>query len=90
MPRSPGRAGYRWRRLVASLRKQGATCAICGHQIDLRLKWPDPMSFSVDHTQPLSRGGAPLDPANARPAHLGCNSRKGNRVSAPLRTSRPW
>lgn len=89
MPRSPGRTGHKWRQAVARLRVPGARCWICGHEIDLDIKHPDPMSFSVDHVTALSRGGDPLDPANHRPAHLGCNSSRG--VGTPtFATSREW
>lgn len=95
MARSKGRAGRPWRRLAASVRAQarnGAPCCLCGHPIDLTIAHPHPMSFSVEHHTPLSRNGAPRDPSNVGPAHLGCNSRRGNRDPAPTRTatSRAW
>ncbi|WP_372495457.1 HNH endonuclease [Gordonia sputi] len=33
----------------------------------------------VRHIIPRSKGGAPFDPANVRPAHLGCNSARKDR-----------
>nr|WP_256122652.1 HNH endonuclease [Streptomyces sp. LUP47B] len=50
------------------------------------------MSFTLDHEQPLSKGGNLLDPANARPAHRKCNSSRGNRTQAPrpLRATLKW
>ncbi|RBY82673.1 HNH endonuclease [Blastococcus sp. TF02A-26] len=96
-PRSPGRSGHAWRQLVAHVRRlvaRGAGCAWCFEPIDLDLAWPDPRSFSVDHVVALDEGGAPLDPANAVPMHLGCNSSKGTRPLAdrpvPLNTDRAW
>ena len=53
-------------------------CHICGDRVDMALTFPDPMSHSLDHVVPLSRGGT-HEPANASLAHLGCNVRKGNR-----------
>lgn len=40
------------------------------------LRYPDPMSASVDHVMPLSQGGHD-DAANKRAAHLVCNVRRG-------------
>src|SRR6478609_882920 len=50
--------------------------------IDMTLKWPDPASASVDHVIPLRQLG-PRDPRlwsqeNLRPAHLKCNSARGD------------
>lgn len=56
-------------------------CGICFDDINPSLTYPDPESFSVDHIQPLSLGGA-HSYANTRPAHLECNVKRGNRVAA--------
>ena len=53
-------------------------CGICLERVDRRLIWPDPMSPSLDHIVPLSRGGA-HQLANVQCAHLSCNVRKGAR-----------
>lgn len=56
-------------------------CGICSAPVDRNLSWPDPMSPSLDHVLPLSRGGHhTLE--NVALAHLVCNVRKGNRVEA--------
>ena len=58
-------------------------CGLCGEQVDKDLMWPDPMSASLDHIIPLSRGGEhTLD--NVQLAHLVCNIRKNNQVTASL------
>lgn len=58
------------------LSAHGAQCSLCSGPIDLALRSPDPMSYSVDHVVPLYLGGADaLD--NVRPAHRTCNTRKG-------------
>lgn len=92
-PRSKGRTGRPWLRIRATVIANSDVCCICGQPVDKTLKKPDPMSPSVDHIDPLSRGGAEHDPANLRLAHYGCNSRKGNREN-PLtglgRQSRRW
>lgn len=54
------------------------TCQICRKAVDRTLIWPHPMSPSLDHVVPLSKGGA-HDPANVQLAHLDCNTVKGNR-----------
>lgn len=58
-------------------------CAICGNPIDYTLKWPDPMSFVVDHIKPLHKGGTDTL-ANKQAAHNTCNSKKRARIVAPI------
>ncbi|WP_406144172.1 HNH endonuclease [Streptomyces anulatus] len=85
------RNGRPYRRLVAALKAQGDPCARCGHNIDPALDARHPLSFTLDHVVPLSRGGDLLDPANARSMHRRCNSARGNRTGPqPLKTSRRW
>lgn len=55
-------------------------CQLCGEPVSPECRWPDPLSPSIDHIVPLSMGGEhSID--NVQLAHLGCNSRKGNRVA---------
>lgn len=85
------RNGRPYRRLVAAVKAQGDPCARCGHNIDPTLDARHPLSFTLDHVVPLSRGGNLLDPANARAMHRRCNSARGNRVGPqPLKTTRRW
>lgn len=70
----------RLRRRIASTK---AACHICGNPIDYTLKWPDPMSFVVDHVVPIAKGGA-HDLSNAKAAHATCNSKKRARLVAPI------
>lgn len=51
-------------------------CGICHNHLDAALEWPNPLSKSVDHIVPLSRGGAHEQP-NLQWAHLVCNMKKG-------------
>ena len=53
-------------------------CGICTKRVDNRLKYPHPMSASLDHVAPLSRGGGHTY-ANTQLAHLPCNLAKGDR-----------
>lgn len=51
-------------------------CHICGERVSAR-PYPHPLSASMDHVVPLSKGGA-HDPDNVKLAHLRCNVRKGD------------
>lgn len=53
-------------------------CALCGEAIDSTLKWPDPMSQSLEHIVPLALGGE-HSKENCTIAHVSCNSRGGTR-----------
>ena len=55
-------------------------CALCGGAMDYDLKYPDPMSKSLDHDTPLSLGGA-HSKENLQWTHLACNLSKGARVA---------
>lgn len=59
--------------------RDGWTCGICSELVDRNLSYPDPLSPSLDHVIPLSRGGS-HDPSNVQLSHLACNLSKGNRV----------
>ncbi len=65
--------------LVSLWRHQCGICPLCGQRIDSSLAYPDPLSKSVDHIVPLSRGGT-HERANCQFAHLVCNIRKGARA----------
>jgi 5-methylcytosine-specific restriction endonuclease McrA len=89
------RTGRPYRRLCLAQRALGLPCWLCGHDIRYDIRGPDagkhPLAFTLDHLLPLSRGGALLDPANARSAHRRCNSARGNRTSIKRpRASRRW
>ena len=55
-------------------------CGICGKPVDKSLKYPHPLSATVDHIIPLDRGGHPSDLANLQLAHFCCNRQKSNRL----------
>lgn len=59
--------------LAAIAKRDRYRCGICGDKVDMTLKHPDPGFASLDHVVPLAQGGADLDPANLRLAHLRCN-----------------
>lgn len=54
-------------------------CKLCNGKIDKQLRAPHPMSLSLDHIIPLSRGGT-HEPDNVQIAHFICNSKKGNKI----------
>lgn len=63
--------------------RDGWVCGICRKRIDKNLKYPDPMSATIDHIVPLMDHG-PHDESNLRLAHLRCNTIRGNRMMAEL------
>lgn len=94
MARNP-RNGRRYRALCAAQRALGLPCWACGHNIDYTIRGLRAQrsadAFTLDHAQPLTRGGDLLDPANARSAHRRCNSARGNRlIHAQPTASRRW
>lgn len=50
-------------------------CQICKSKINKNLKYPHPLSKSIDHIIPLDEGGT-HEPKNAQIAHLVCNLKK--------------
>lgn len=63
------------------IERDGLACAWCGLPVDLAIAWPDRMSKSIDHKQPVSRGGEHTL-ANTQLMHLSCNASKGARIVA--------
>lgn len=59
------------------LERDGWKCGICGKKISKKSVYPHPMSPSLDHVIPMSRGGGHLY-ANVQAAHFVCNTLKGN------------
>ena len=55
-------------------------CGICGKPVDFRLKWPDPLSPTVDHIIPISKGGHPSAIENLQLAHWTCNRQKADKL----------
>lgn len=56
-----------------------SVCGICGQPVDKSLKYPDPMSPTVDHIIPCSRGGSD-DLDNLQLAHRKCNRLKSDKM----------
>ena len=55
-------------------------CKICNEPVDKYLPYPNPMSASLDHIIPMSKGGHhTID--NVQLAHLECNKKKSNNIN---------
>ena len=92
MAERSARKSHAYRALCRTVRREEDRCWLCLHPIDLALSYRDPrtgrvnpMSWSLDHVVPINKGGPELDRRNARAAHFGCNSARGDR--APTRTT---
>ena len=55
-------------------------CGICGKEVDFRISYPHPLSPSIDHIIPISKGGHPSDMANLQLAHRACNRQKADKL----------
>lgn len=55
-------------------------CGICGNPVDFSVKFPDPLSPTIDHIIPLDKGGHPSDISNMQLAHFWCNRQKSNKL----------
>jgi 5-methylcytosine-specific restriction endonuclease McrA len=78
--RVPRRTGRPYKRLRRQVLAEESHCGICGGEIDSALKWPHPLSPTLDHVEPVSAGGDLLDRSNCRAAHFYCNSSRSNRT----------
>lgn len=58
-------------------------CQLCSGPVDMSIAAPDPLSPSIDHAVPLSKGGDDTR-ANVQLAHRRCNTRKGVRGAQQL------
>lgn len=54
-------------------------CGICGQVVDKSIKYPDPMSPTVDHIIPCAKGGSD-DLDNLQLAHRKCNRLKSDQM----------
>jgi len=90
---------YAYRKARARVLADAQLCHLCGQAIDFdappRSRW----AASADHVLPVSalrdldpRTAQRLasDPSGLRPAHVGCNSRRGAGRARPKHVSRGW
>ena len=64
--------------------RDNGKCQICFQSIDTELKYPNPLSFSLDHILPRSQGGTDAF-HNLRSTHLVCNVRRSDGTRPPSR-----
>lgn len=57
-----------------------SVCGICGKPVDKSLKYPHPMSATVDHIIPVSKRGDPVSIDNLQLAHRYCNRMKSDKL----------
>ena len=55
-------------------------CGICGKPVDFTLKYPHPMSATIDHIIPVVKNGHPSDINNLQLSHLTCNRQKSDKI----------
>lgn len=55
-------------------------CGICGQPVNKKLKWPHPLSPTVDHIRPVSKQGDAVDIGNLQLAHWICNRQKSDKL----------
>ena len=56
-------------------------CGICGRPVNKRLKFPHPLSPTIDHIIPVAKGGDPADIGNLQLAHWTCNRQKSDKLA---------
>ena len=66
-----------------------SVCGICGKPVDKSIKYPDPMSPTIDHIIPVSRNGDPVSLDNLQLAHRYCNRQKGDHLQTSQRAVDP-
>lgn len=55
-------------------------CGICGKPVDFTLRFPHPLSPTIDHIIPVAKGGHPSDIDNLQLAHWTCNRQKSDKL----------
>lgn len=64
-----------------------SVCGICGRPVDKSIKYPDPMSPTVDHIIPIAKNGDPVSLDNLQLAHRYCNRMKSDKLPADKKPS---
>lgn len=57
-----------------------SVCGICGKPVDKSIKYPDPMSPTIDHIIPIAQHGDPVALENLQLAHRCCNRLKSDKM----------
>lgn len=74
----PARAAFEKNRQVVL--KTQTVCGICGYPVDFSYRAPHPLSPTVDHIIPVSKGGHPFELSNLQLAHRYCNRQKSDKL----------
>ena len=77
--RRPGNRGTFEKNRQIILKTQ-THCGICGAPVDFSYTYPHPLSPTVDHIIPVSKGGHPTDLSNLQLAHRYCNREKSDKL----------
>jgi hypothetical protein len=64
---------------IEVFKRDNWTCWICTQPIDRGQQWPQPLSPTIDHVIPITKGGEHTM-ANVRCAHAVCNNKKKNNI----------
>lgn len=80
--RAPGNRGA-FEAARQKILKTQTVCGICGKPVDFSYKYPHPLSPTVDHIIPVSKGGHPSDISNLQLAHRCCNRQKSDKLFDP-------
>ncbi len=57
-------------------------CGICGKPVDMSIRYPHPLSPTIDHIIPIAKGGHPSALENLQLAHRWCNRQKSDKFFA--------
>ena len=68
--------------------KTQEVCGICGQEVDKTIPYPHPMSPTIDHIIPISKGGHPSALENLQLAHRWCNRQKSNKLIGPKKITK--
>ena len=60
--------------------KTQTVCGICNTPVDFSYRAPHPLSPTVDHIIPVSKGGHPFALDNLQLAHRWCNRQKSDKL----------
>jgi len=60
--------------------KTKTVCGICGQPVDMSYKYPHPLSATIDHIIPITKGGHPSAMENLQLAHRWCNRQKSDKM----------
>lgn len=76
--RANGRTQVSTRHRTSIYERGGGVCGVCHELIDRAVRFPNPMSFTIDH---INGNRADNRPENLQPTHNRCNIKKGNRAA---------